>query len=58
MEGGAVKGDKDERDEEGEGGNHADKKDSDEFEVVEEAPVRIMVYQQCFWTSGMLGQSV
>ena len=43
MEGGAVKGDKDERDEEREGSNYADKKDSDEFEVVEEAPVRIMV---------------
>ena len=40
MEGGAVKGDKDKRDEEGERCNYADKKDSNEFEVVEEAPIR------------------
>ena len=44
MEIGAVKGYKDERDEEGEGGNYADKKDGDEFVVVEEAPIKIIVY--------------
>ena len=44
MERGAVKGDKDEWDEEGEGGNHADEEDSDEFIVVEESPIRIIVY--------------
>ena len=44
MERGAVKGDEDERDEEGEGCNYADEEDSDEFVVVEETPVRSIVY--------------
>ena len=44
MERGAVKGDKDERDEEGKGSNYADKKDGDEFVVMEETPIRIIVY--------------
>ena len=44
MERGAVKRDKDERNEEGKGGNHADKEDSDEFIVVEETPIISIVY--------------